>query len=75
MVIPGETNFRKSWWHNRDYGVIVANAFGRRAMKQGEPSQHRIPQGKTFELGYRVVIHTYPNESASLSELAKQWRP
>ena len=27
--MPAPSNFRTSWWHNRDYGVFVANPFGR----------------------------------------------
>lgn len=55
MASPG--NFRESWWHNRNYGLSVANAFGRAAMKQGSPSRHVIKAGQPFRLVYGVVFH------------------
>jgi hypothetical protein len=56
-VMPDPRNFRPSWWHNRDYGVFVANAFGREAMKQGAKSVVTVKRGETFRLRYGAVIH------------------
>jgi hypothetical protein len=50
-------NFRPSWWHNRDYGVFVANPFGRAAMKQGDKSTVRVKRGEDFRLRFAAVIH------------------
>jgi len=52
---PG--NFRESWWHNRDYGVFVANPFGRAAMKQGAPSRHVVPRGTPFRIRFAAFFH------------------
>ena len=57
MLIPSPSNFRPSWWHNRDYGVFVANPFGRAAMKQGPPSMVRVPKGEPFRLAFTAIIH------------------
>jgi len=38
-LMPDPANFRPSWFHNRDYGLMVANPFGRRALTQGDPLQ------------------------------------
>jgi len=57
-IIPDPANFRASWWHNRDYGVFVANPFGRAAMKQGEPSRVEVKRGETFRLQFAVLLHT-----------------
>lgn len=57
-VIPDPANFRPSWWHNRDYGVFVANPFGRKAMKQGETSRLQVRKGETLHLGFTVHFHT-----------------
>ena len=51
------TNIRPSWWHNRDYGVFVANLFGRKAMQHGETSKMVIKKGETFNLRYGVYVH------------------
>ena len=56
-LIGASSNFRESWWHNRDYGVFVANPFGRAAMKQGERSAVTVRKGETFHLGFTAVIH------------------
>jgi len=32
LLAAGPDNFRRSWFHNRDYGLMVANPFGRKAM-------------------------------------------
>ena len=52
---PG--NFRPSWWHNRDYGVFVANPFGRAAMKQGNKSTVTVKRGDTLHLRFAAFIH------------------
>jgi hypothetical protein len=50
-------NFRRSWLHARDYGLVAANLFGRKAMKQGEPSKVIVPPGQSLRLRYAVWIH------------------
>ncbi len=55
MADPG--NFRPSWWHNRDYGVFVANPFGRAAMGQGDRSAVVVRRGETFRLRFGAVLH------------------
>ncbi|MFO0872018.1 MAG: DUF6807 family protein [Pirellulales bacterium] len=56
-LIPARENFRESWWHNRDYGVFVANPFGRAALKQGAPSVVTVPRGESFRIRCVAVIH------------------
>ena len=48
MIVPDPANPLPSWWHNRDYGVFVANPFGRQAMKQGPPSRIEVNKGDTI---------------------------
>ena len=56
-LMTAPSNFRGSWWHNRDYGLVVANGFGRAAMKQGEKSQVTIQQGDSLKLIYAATFH------------------
>jgi putative heme-binding domain-containing protein len=56
-LMASDTNFRESWWHNRDYGVFVANPFGREAMKQGPRSTLTIAQGETLKVTFGAFIH------------------
>jgi hypothetical protein len=60
-LMPDPRNFRPSWWHNRAYGLSVANPFGRKAMKQGETSRVEVKKGESFRLSFGVWIHSAPN--------------
>jgi len=51
-------NFRPSWMHARNYGLVAANAFGRQAMHKGEPSKVIVRPGETLRLRYGVWIHS-----------------
>lgn len=56
-LMPDPKNFRPSWFHNRDYGLMVANPFGRKAMNQGEPSRVVVPVGERLRLRFGVYLH------------------
>ena len=56
-VMSHPNNFRKSWFHVRDYGLLAANPFGRAAMKRGEPSKVVVKPGETLALRYAIWIH------------------
>jgi hypothetical protein len=51
-------NFRESWFHARDYGLLVANPFGRKAFKQGETSSVVVKPGEEFRLRYGILLHS-----------------
>jgi hypothetical protein len=57
MLIPDPGNFRRSWFHARDYGLLVANPFGRQAFTKGEPSRVVVGKGETLTLRYGVLVH------------------
>ena len=59
-IMPNPKNFRRSWYHARDYGYIAANAFGRDAMKAGDKSVVTVKKGEPFHLGYGVFIYSVP---------------
>ena len=56
-LVAAPSNFRPSWWHTRDYGLFVANPFGRAAMKQGAMSAVTVKRGEDFRLRFGAVIH------------------
>ncbi len=49
---PGTTR-----WHNRDYGLSVANAFGHSAFKLGNRQVMTTLKGGTLKLVYAAVFH------------------
>lgn len=54
LLMPDSENFQPSWFHNRDYGLMVANCFGRKSFTQGAPSQVVIQPGQRLTLRYRT---------------------
>ena len=64
-VLTDPKHFRPSWWHNRDYGVFVANPFGRAAMKRGDKSAVTVKRGETFRLRFGAAIHSGPAYDAA----------
>lgn len=57
-IMPDPANFRPSWYHARDYGLIVTNAFGQEAMKAGPKSAVPVKKGDELRLRYGVLIHS-----------------
>lgn len=57
-VIPSPKNFRASWFHSRDYGLLVANPFGQKAFTKGEPSSIPVRKRETFTLRFAALIHS-----------------
>ena len=70
-LMADRNNFRQSWWHNRDYGVFVANPFGRQALKQGEKSEVSIEKGSSLTIRFGALIHAGSN--VDVSEHFKQF--
>ncbi len=56
-ILCHPANFRPSWFHVRDYGLMVANPFGRAAFDQGEPSRVTVAPGEALRLRYGVLVH------------------
>lgn len=60
LLMPDPKNFRPSWFHNRDYGLMVANPFGQRAFTKGEKSAVVVKKGEILRLRFGVLLHTAP---------------
>ncbi len=65
---PG--NFRESWMHARNYGLIAANPFGRKAMKKGSPSRIVVKAGQPLRLRYGILVH---GPTADLAKVHEQY--
>lgn len=61
-ILTGKNNFRKCWFHARDYGLLLANPFGRKAFHAGERSQVDIPCDGALRLQFGVYVHSAKNE-------------
>jgi hypothetical protein len=71
-LLPDPANYRPSWYHSRDYGLVAANFFGRDAMKQGEKSAITIKKGDKFSIGYGVLVYCTDAKSRTNIEKAYQ---
>lgn len=57
VLMPHPQNFRRSWFHARDYGLLVANPFGRNAFTKGEKSRVVVRNGETLRLRFGVFVY------------------
>jgi hypothetical protein len=58
LLIPHPRNIHPSWFHVRDYGLMVANPFGRKAFTGGEVSQITIKKGENLRLRWGLFVHS-----------------
>lgn len=58
VLMPGMENFRKSWFHARDYGLLVANPFGENAFTKGTASRVVVAKGADFRLRFDILVYS-----------------
>jgi len=56
LIAGHPDNFRQSWYHIRDYGLIIANLFGRAAYTDGDPSAVHVEPGNNLTLRYGIAV-------------------
>lgn len=56
LLMTAPDNFRSSWFHARDYGLLTANPFGRKAFTNQEKSRVPIKKGERFPLRFGVYL-------------------
>lgn len=57
-LMPAPSNFRRCWFHSRDYGVLVANPFGQNAFTKSPKSKVIVRRGDTFRLRFGILVHS-----------------
>jgi len=62
-VFPAASNPAPTWWHSRDYGVIVANGFGKRVLPELAEGKLVIKAGDSLRLRYGVLLYDAPASS------------
>ena len=60
VLMPDPKNFRRSWFHARDYGLLVANPFGQNAFAKGENSRVAVRKGDVFHLRFGLLVYDLP---------------
>ena len=71
-VMAHPENFRLSWFHARDYGLLVANPFGRNAFTRGTRSAVVVKKGERFRLRFGLFIYAAETDSVGLPAAAYQ---
>ena len=64
-VMASPENFRPSWFHSRDYGLLVANPFGKKAMTEPRdasiaPDTTPVAKDTTFRLQFGIYVFSVP---------------
>ncbi|QDV35695.1 DUF6807 domain-containing protein [Tautonia plasticadhaerens] len=73
LLMPDPGHFRRSWYHARDYGLLVANPFGRRAFTGGEPSRVVVEEGEALRLRFGVLVFDgEPDPDAAYRDFLEQ---
>ncbi len=64
-----------TWWHAREYGLVAANPFGRRAFqgKREQAGDLMIQKGESIRLRYRMVIHDGAWDAKHLEAASTEW--
>lgn len=60
VLMPHPENFRRSWFHARDYGLLVANPFGRNAFTRQDKSRVEVKVGSSLRLRFGVLFFSAP---------------
>jgi hypothetical protein len=64
MIMPNPRNTAACCWHVRDYGLMVANPFGRSVFHTGPAEKTQIVAGRPFHLRFGILLHATPDESS-----------
>lgn len=56
-LMPDPGNFRPSWFHIRNTGLMAANPFGQNAFTRGEKSAVTVEPGQKLRLRFGILIH------------------
>ena len=73
LLMPDPGNFRRSWFHARDYGLLEANPFGRNTFTGGDKSRVVVKEGDTIRLRFGVLIWSgQPDIGAAYRDFLEQ---
>jgi putative heme-binding domain-containing protein len=54
------TNPQRSWWHTRDYGLMVANPFGKRVLPAGSDGNLSVKRGDALTMRFGLLLFNAP---------------
>lgn len=57
-LMPHPGNFRESWFHARDYGLLAANPFGSQALGGGDKNALQVTAESPLTLRWGLLLHS-----------------
>ena len=66
MIMADPRNASECRWHVRDYGLMVANPFGRSVFKKGPVNRTELKPGEPFHLRFGVLLHATATAELSI---------
>jgi len=66
-IMSDPANFAPSWFHARDYGLLVANPFGRKAFTGGDERRVRVTSDPPLRLRFGVFVYGTDGREADLA--------
>lgn len=69
-LMTDRKNFRRSWFHARDYGLLVANPFGQNAFTKGEKSKVVVRKGQKLRLRFAILVYS---GQVDVGAVYKEW--
>ena len=70
-VMADPANPHSTRWHVRDYGLMVANLFGRKAFHIRDQKTVKVNKGQVYRIRYGVYVHG--NSMKSLKEVNREF--
>ncbi len=64
MVMPDPRHATACRWHTRDYGLMVANPFGRSVFRKGPAHRTEVLSGQPFHLCFGILLHAGSSEDS-----------
>lgn len=69
VLMPHPNNFRRCWFHARDYGFMAANPFGCNAFTNAEKSRIDVRAGEGLSLRYGVFWYDAGDDDVDLADV------
>ena len=71
VLMPDPNNFRRSWFHVRDYGLFTLSPFGQKSYTDGMLPEDplTLEPGKSIRLRYGLYVHDGDTEQSHVSDV------
>jgi hypothetical protein len=68
LLVPHRDNFRRSFFHARDYGMMTANPFGTNSFTKEGDGSYKLEAGKNLRLRFGLFAYVGEIDPASMAK-------